>query len=125
MNPTIIIGTVIVTCALIFYSLSVITEQRTHSITKFILTFLTLGISFDITATIFMITGSKNSPFTFHGILGYSALVLMLIDTILIWKTELNKKTVSKKLHLYTGIAYLWWVISYFVSGFMAALHLY
>jgi hypothetical protein len=126
MNPTLITGTVIVTFALISYSIAVITEQRKHSISKFILTFLTIGITLDITATIVMIIGSSNIPLTFHGILGYSALIVMLADTICIWRLKLNHVAlVPRKLHLYTRVAYSWWVIAYFAGSFIAMFDLY
>jgi EamA domain-containing membrane protein RarD len=126
MNQTIIIGTSIVTLALMCYSIAVITEQKKHQISSFILIFLTAGIISDITATVFMIVGSKNIPLTVHGVLGYSALTLMLIDTILIWNLKIkNNNTVSPKLHLYTRIAYLWWVTAYFAGGFIAIFRLY
>jgi hypothetical protein len=128
MNPTLIAGTVIVTVALISYSIAVISEQRKRKISGFVLLFLTAGICLDITATIFMIIGSHRIPITFHGVMGYSALGGMLIDTVLIWKSRLwlkKTETVSKNLHLYTRIAYLWWVIAYFAGGFIAMFHLY
>ncbi len=126
MNPTLMAGTAIVTVALIAYSIAVINEQRKRKISGFVLFFLTAGICLDITATVFMIIGSHRIPITFHGVLGYSALAGMLTDTVLIWKTRLRKtETVSKKLHIYTRIAYLWWVIAYFAGGFIAMFHLY
>ncbi|MBN2089782.1 hypothetical protein JW964_09215, partial [candidate division KSB1 bacterium] len=119
MNPTLIAGTRIVVLALIFYSIGIITEQRKHRIINLVLIALTIGIVLDITATAFMITGSPNSPFTLHGFLGYSALLVMLIDTIFVWRFRLangNDSEVSKPLHLYSRYAYSWWVIA-FVSG--------
>jgi len=86
MNTTLIAGTRIVVLALIFYSVGIITEQRKRHITNLVLIALTIGIILDITATAFMIIGSPNSPFTLHGFLGYSALLAMLIDTILVWR---------------------------------------
>jgi FtsH-binding integral membrane protein len=121
MNGTLIVGTIIVTCALISYSLAVITEQRKCTLTRFVLTFLTIGIILDITATCFMIAGSRRIPITFHGILGYSALGAMLVDTILIWKMRIKGALVlSGRLHLYTRFAYLWWVLAYFAGGLVA-----
>ena len=79
------IGAGIVIFALLSYSISIITEQRTRQVSPFVLRFLTIGIVLDITATTFMIIGSKSGAFTLHGILGYSSLAAMLIDTILIW----------------------------------------
>lgn len=126
MNPTLMAGTAIVTVALIAYSIAVINEQRKRKISGFVLFFLTAGICLDITATVFMIIGSHRIPITFHGVLGYSALAGMMTDAVLIWKTRLRKtETVSKKLHIYTRIAYLWWVIAYFAGGFIAMFHLY
>lgn len=121
MNTISMIGAVVVTLALISYSIGVISEQKKHKLVKSVLLFITVGIVLDITATICMILGSSNSPFTFHGFLGYSALLAMLIDVILIWKFY-NKNgsgvEVPKQLHRYTLFAYLWWVIAY-ITGSM------
>ena len=116
MNSTLIIGVVIVTGALIFYSMAIWTEQRQKVYTPFILTTLTIGVSLDMTATAFMIAGSRNYPFTVHGLLGYSALSAMLVDTVLTWRywrSEKKHQPVTRGLHVYTRLAYLWWVIAY------------
>jgi uncharacterized membrane protein len=119
MNSTLVAGTRIVVFALIFYSIGIITEQRNRRVMNPVLIALTIGIILDITATTFMIIGSPNSPFTLHGLLGYSALGAMLIDTIFVWRFRLangNDTAVPKPLHLYSRYAYSWWVIA-FVSG--------
>jgi hypothetical protein len=123
VNPILVTGTIIVTCALLFYSVSVISEQRRKSITVFVLATRTIGVVLDITATAFMIAGSRKMPFTFHGLLGYSALAGMLVDTILVWRysKEHNLKPVSAGLKLYTRLAYLWWVLAYIAGGLIAA----
>lgn len=117
-------GTVIVTGALIFYSIFAFSEQRQKVLTRFLLTMLTMGIVLDITSTIVMIIGSRNIPITVHGLLGYSALTGMLIDTILTWRHwTSNKKDqpISRSLQLYTRIAYGWWVVAYIAGGLLAA----
>lgn len=121
MNTYSMIGAGIVIFALLSYSLSILTEQRSKLVTSFVLRFLTIGVVLDITATIFMIIGSTKSPFSLHGILGYSSLAAMLIDTILIWRFHLATKPgtiVPKRLHLYSRLAYTWWVIA-FITGLM------
>lgn len=125
MNTTLVVGTVVVTLALIAYSIGIITEQRKHIINKTVLRFITFGIILDITATALMVIGSPNSPFTLHGFLGYSALTVMLIDVIFIWKLKLKSGidcTVKKQLHLYSRYAYAWWVVAYITGGLMVAL---
>jgi hypothetical protein len=99
----------------------VITDHRKNILSGFVLLFLTVGITLDITATCFMIAGSRHIPITFHGLLGYSALAAMLFDTIFVWKSRLKGgMSLSRRLHLYTRFAYLWWVIAYFAGGFVA-----
>jgi len=71
MKPILMIGSTVVTLALIFYCIAIITEQRKKLINKKVLIFLTLGLISDITATACMIIGSSNSPFTFHWNLSY------------------------------------------------------
>jgi hypothetical protein len=122
VNSTLVTGTIIVTCALLFYSISVISEQRKKDLTVFILATRMIGVVFDITATAFMIAGSRRIPFTFHGMLGYSALAAMLVDTILVWRYAKKQtlRPVSPGLKLYTRIAYLWWVLTYAAGGLIA-----
>jgi len=115
------IGATIVIFALISYSIAIITEQRSKLVTKFVLQFLTTGVILDIIATTFMIIGSSNGPFTLHGVLGYSSLTAMLIDTILIWrfyKLHGSEVKVVRSLHTYTRIAYIWWVAA-FITGLL------
>ena len=83
MNALSVTGATIVTLALISYSIGIISEQVKRKMIPRVLIFITLGVVLDITATIFMILGSKNSPFTSHGFIGYSALFLMLIESIM------------------------------------------
>lgn len=121
MNPTLIKGTIIVTCALIAYSIAVISEQRKKKISPLILAFLTGGILLDMTATIFMIIGTRHIRLTLHGLIGYSALAAMLAATIIIWRAFLRQQpALSKKAHLYARLAYAWWVVGYFAGAIMA-----
>ena len=122
MNILLMIGSFVVTLALIAYSIGIITEQRKHKIGRTVMRFVTIGIILDIIATTFMIVGSPNSPFTYHGFLGYSALGVMLIDVILIWRLKLKEgidAEVPKGLHLYSRYAYAWWVIAFITGGLM------
>jgi hypothetical protein len=120
MNTLLTYGTRIVVFALIAYGIAVITEQRRKLITNTVTTFMTAGIILDITATALMIAGSSNTPFTLHGLLGYSSLLGMLIDTILIWRHRLKAgagKMVPNRLHLYSRFAYMWWVLAFITGG--------
>ena len=82
MKPIILAGTIIVTLALIAYTLFIITEHKQKRASGKVLLYITLGLFLDITATVCMIIGSSNTPFTLHGFLGYTSLLAMLIDGI-------------------------------------------
>ena len=125
MSTLLRIGTTIVVFALAAYSVAIITEQRKKIISKQVLFFLTLGVILDFTATLFMILGSSKGAFTLHGFIGYSSLIAMLIDAILIWNQKLKNgfnSKVPKKLHFYSRYAYIWWVIAFITGGILVAL---
>jgi hypothetical protein len=70
-----------------------------------------------------MIIGSGNIPITIHGFLGYTALLAMLIDTVLIWRFWTKNGSivnVTRGLHIYTRIAYSWWVIAYIAGAIIS-----
>lgn len=122
MNPTSLTGAVLVTFALLSYGIASISIQRFKMATSIVLWFLIAGVFLDISATCFMIIGSQNTPFTLHGFLGYSALMTMIVDLILIWmfykKNGLNA-FLSKQLLMYSKFAYGWWVIAYITGSLL------
>jgi len=125
MKPLAMIAASVVTLALISYSIAILTEQKKRLVVKRVLLFLTLGVVLDVSATAMMIVVSENSPFTLHGLLGYSSLTLMLIDAILLWRFHLGKgpeERVPRPLHLYSRIAYLWWVAAYITGTLLVVL---
>ena len=125
MNKFSLAGIIIVQLALIFYSIAIITEQRKRLVSGFVLSFLTLGVLFDIAATIFMILGSSRGLFTLHGILGYSSLAGMFTDAVIIWRLYRKNPAgtfVSRPAHLYSRFAYIWWIVAYITGALLVAL---
>ncbi|MFZ0282668.1 MAG: hypothetical protein WAL29_13540 [Bacteroidales bacterium] len=125
MKTASIIGSIVVTIALIFYTIGFINENKRKLVTSKVLFFYTIGITLDITATVFMIIGSSKGMVTLHGMIGYSSLLGMLTDTILLWRYNLKEgpqKYVSRAVHLYSRIAYIWWVIAYITGGLLVAI---
>lgn len=124
MNPILMAGVVIVQLALLSYTVGVILEQRGRRVTPVVLVFLTAGVVLDITATACMMFGTTKSLWTLHGILGYSALAAMLVDTVRIWRHRLRagEAEVPKGLHLFSRYAYLWWVVAYITGAALVAM---
>lgn len=120
-----LIGSFVVIFALAFYSIGFVKEQRRKLITSRVLLYYTLGVLFDISATTLMILGSTKGLLTFHGFIGYSSLLGMSIDTILLWRQHQKNgpdTKVSKPLDIYSRIAYIWWVVAFITGGLLVAI---
>ena len=125
MKTVSIIGSMVVTIALVFYSIGFAKERRKQLVSSGVLLFYTIGITLDITATILMILGSSKGMLTIHGFIGYSSLLGMLTDTFLLWRHNLKEGPgikVNKRLQIYSRIAYTWWIIAYITGGLLVAL---
>jgi hypothetical protein len=122
MKTVSMIGSMVVTIALVFYTIGYIREKRSQLASSRVLFFYSIGLTLDITATILMIIGSSKGMVTIHGFIGYSSLLGMLADTTLLWRHYFkygHKERVSGGLHLYSKISYSWWVIAYITGGLL------
>ena len=120
MNPLAIVGAFIITLSLLAYGIGSITLIRFKTVGSIVLIFLTLGVIFDIAAIVLMITGARATPFTLHGLLGYSALLIMLIGTVGVWRIYFKygiDKKINKNLLNYTKFAYVCWVLAYITGS--------
>jgi hypothetical protein len=125
MKPILIAGTSIVNIALIAYSLFIYHERKSRKTADRVLTFLTIGVFLDMAATTCMIIGSSNTPFTLHGILGYSSLTGMIIDAVLLWRIRLKEgrnSAIPGRVHNYSLIAYCWWIAAYITGALIVLL---
>jgi hypothetical protein len=124
MPKVTIAGIIFVHIALILYTLFIIFENRKQKTTKSVLVFITLAVIFDVTATICMMIGTTRTYFTFHGIMGYIGLLLMVADAVLLWKYKLKygvEILISKSLNSFSKITYIWWIIA-FITGVLVSI---
>jgi len=115
MKPILILAISIVNMALFSYATAIITQSRKKQVTRTVLTFLTIGIILDITATICMII-SSGKAITPHGVIGYSALLGMLAETIisyLLVKRSWINFNLSRKYIRWSQVAFCYWVLAY------------
>ena len=126
MNVFLFFAMGVVTAALIFYTIFVFLKNKSKVLNIRICTILSLGALFDVSGTILMIIGSKRIPLTVHGIIGYTALLGMIVETILMWRhlVKHEEAEINKSLNIYTWIAYSWWIIAYFAGGILAMFEL-
>lgn len=119
MNSIILTGVITVQFALIFYTIFIINEHKKKKAANIVLYSLTIAVIFDLIATGSMMAGTDKTYFTLHGIIGYSALLMMIIDAVLIWRHKIQKgaeEAFSKGLNIYSKVAYAWWVVA-FLNG--------
>ena len=119
-----IAGIIFVHIALIFYTLFFVFESKKQKTTNSVLIFITLAVIFDVTATICMMIGTTRTYFTFHGIMGYLGLILMVVDAVLFWKYKLKygvEHLISKSLNSFSKIAYIWWIVAY-ITGVLVSI---
>ena len=121
MKPILMTGSMIVTLALAAYSFAFFSFHRKKILSKKVLSFQTVGLILDITATVMMIIGSSKGPFTLHGMLGYSSLTLMIIDTSFFWRFR-NAGNSPSWLNTYSKVAYFWWVCAYVTGSLLVML---
>ncbi len=124
IKPVILAAIIIVNLALISYTIFIIYEHKKKNAHNKVVLFITAGVVCDITATICMILGSENSPFTLHGIMGYTALLGMLIDAVSIWnhrKKFGREKSFPRWLNIYSKMAYSWWIIAYITGAIIVS----
>ena len=122
MNPISMIGAFIVTLSLLSYGIGSISVQRFKMVSPSVLWFLTTGVILDITAIIFMTIGTQQSSISLHAILGFSALLGMLVEVILIWRIYIKRKLytrIGKKLLAYSRVAISWWIIAYITGNLL------
>lgn len=120
MNQISIVGAFIITLSLLAYGIGSITLLRFKIVSTIVLIFLTTGVIFDATAIVLMMIGAQGTPFTLHGLVGYIAFLVMLIDAICFWMAYFKNgidSPVSKNLQRYAKYAYLYWVIAYLTGS--------
>ena len=118
------VGILFVHLALIFYTLFILLEGKKQRAANIVLLLITFAVLFDIIATACMMIGTTRTYFTFHGIMGYIGLLLMVIDYILRLKYRIKygaETLISKPLYVYSKIAYYWWLIA-FITGVIVSI---
>lgn len=113
----VILSSILITLALIFYSIGIWAERIKKYLLKWHLIFFWAGLLFDISGTYAMhlIAEGKFNILEPHTFTGQLALWLMLIHAI--WATIVivkNQEMAKVKFHRYSLIVWLIWLIPYF-----------
>jgi uncharacterized repeat protein (TIGR03987 family) len=126
MNILLVLSTVLITLALVFYSIGVWSERFSGYLKGWHVVAFWTGLIFDVSGTWAMGRLSEG-PFSIldlHTLTGQIALWLMLIHAI--WATYVVRKgseNSRKQFHRYSLIVWLIWLIPYFGGMIMGMKH--
>jgi uncharacterized repeat protein (TIGR03987 family) len=122
MTPLLLLSTILITLALVFYSIGVWAERIARYLKAWHVAAFWTGFMFDVTGTLAMTKLAKGSfnPVELHTLTGQIALWLMLAHAV--WATFVVRKGSEKNrigFHRYSLVVWLIWLIPYFGGMFM------
>ena len=121
MSGSMTIPFVIITLALIFYSIGVWSERFAGVLKPWHLAFFWLGLICDTWGTGLMLDMAGGMTFDIHGLTGLLAILLMLVHAV--WATVVvggKDVKIMNNFHKFSVVVWLIWLIPYFSPMFFA-----
>jgi len=118
----ILISTIFITLALVFYSIGVWSERLAGRLKAWHLVFFWAGLVCDTTGTGLMLDMAGSLGFNIHSVTGVLAILLMVIHAI--WATVVLIRRLEKAItnfHKFSVFVWALWLIPY-LTGFFASL---
>ncbi len=108
-------ASIIITAALIFYSIGVWSERIQGQLKSWHLAFFVLGLIFDTWGTGLMFEYVGGMSFDLHGISGLLAIILMFIHAVWAAVVLIRKdENAINNFHKFSVIVWMIWLIPYF-----------
>lgn len=112
-------ATIIITAALVFYSIGVWSERIAGRLKPWHLVFFVLGLCCDTWGTGMMFEWVGGMAFDIHGVTGLIAILLMLVHAVWALVVLLRKdERAIKNFHKFSVVVWLIWLIPYFSPMF-------
>ena len=122
MTSQLVISTILISLALVFYSIGVWSERLAGRLKRWHLVFFWGGLVFDTTGTGIMFEMAGGIGANIHSVTGVVAILLMLVHAV--WATAVlvlkNEKAI-KNFHYFSVFVWAVWLIPYF-TGFFASM---
>ena len=122
MTSTMTASVILITLALVFYSIGVWSERLAGRLKSWHLAFFWLGLICDTTGTGIMFEMADAQPFSVHGLTGIIAIVLMFIHAV--WASVVLARKDERLIvnfHKFSVVVWLIWLIPYF-NGFFVSM---
>lgn len=122
MANEVVISTILISLALVFYSIGVWSERLAGRLKGWHLVFFWGGLVFDTTGTAIMMEMAGGIVFDVHGLTGVLAIILMFVHAV--WATVVlirkDEKAITK-FHHFSVIVWAVWLVPYY-TGFFASM---
>ena len=122
MTSQLVISTILISLALVFYSIGVWSERLAGRLKGWHLVFFWGGLVFDTTGTGIMFEMAGGLGSDIHSVTGLVAILLMLVHAV--WATTVlvlrNEKAINN-FHYFSVFVWAVWLIPYF-TGFFASM---
>ena len=122
MTSQLVISTILISLALVFYSIGVWSERLAGRLKGWHLVFFWGGLVFDTTGTGIMLEMAGGIGPDIHSVTGVVAILLMFVHAV--WATTVlvlrNEKAINN-FHYFSVFVWAVWLIPYF-TGFFAAM---
>ena len=122
MTSLLVISTILISLALVFYSIGVWSERLAGRLKGWHLVFFWGGLVFDTTGTGIMFEMAGGIGSDIHSVTGLVAILLMLVHAV--WATTVlvlrNEKAINN-FHYFSVFVWAVWLIPYF-TGFFASM---
>ncbi len=117
MSPNMVLGTVFITLALVFYTIGVWSERIAGRLKAWHLVFFWLGLACDTTGTAIMMDYAGGLTADVHGVTGVLAILLMIVHAI--WATIVlirHDERLIVNFHKFSVVVWAIWLVPY-LSG--------
>lgn len=122
MNAQLIVSTILITLALVFYSIGVWSERLAGRLKGWHLAFFWAGFACDTAGTGMMMEMSGADIWSFHGLTGVVAILLMLVHAV--WASVVlarRDEAAIRSFHKFSIVVWLIWLVPY-LNGFFAGM---
>jgi uncharacterized repeat protein (TIGR03987 family) len=122
VSGLLILATVLISLALIFYTIGVWSERLAGKLKRWHLVFFWSGLVFDTSGTGIMFEMASRVGADIHSITGLAAIILMLIHAVWATVVIVNKnEKATYNFHHFSIFVWVIWLIPY-LTGFFASM---
>ena len=121
MNPQTILGIVFMLLALLSYSISIWGARKNKGPKLLHVVLAWVGLACDTTGTLFMAAVAGGLSWSLHGITGYIAIFMMVVNAIWVTVAFVKKQeSITKSYLIVSVIIWFVWLISLFTGMALA-----